>query len=370
MPSELIDYYDLVSSAFRSKFIHFDEIASALCTGYVEVTPGQNDGMNVLLFGEGGYGKSTMALDFARTVLKGQTERGIFIQSVGASTREDEIWGGIDLLSLREGTDIRYHLEQSFLSYHIVIFEEFFDLPGRILFDFKDTLSAREFRRGAQNQKMDCRFIIACTNRDPAEISKLSTSHEALVQRFPLVVKAEWPSHRANDYLEMLQKQLPEHKSLAPLFANICANVVGKGVKPIPPRIARDALNAVVSRARSRGRQIIVPEDLSALKSVHRFRDIWTETKKVIEGALNTLGGTLELNRINVEATVLIARLKELAHRDVQSYATITADLDNLRSQANFVSIPGEKGEGFVLKQAVLKSITEALSRSKQERRS
>ena len=370
MPNELINYHELVTNALRPKFIHFDEIASALCTGYVEVTPGQNDGMNVLLFGEGGYGKSTMALDFARTVLRGQSERAIFIQSVGASTREDEIWGGIDLLSLREGTDIRYHLEKSFLSYHIVIFEEFFDLPGRILFDFKDTLSAREFRRGAQIQKMDCRFIIACTNRDPAEISKLSTSHEALVQRFPLVVKAEWPSHRANDYLEMLQKQLPQHKSLAPLLANICTNVIGKGVKPIPPRIARDALRAVVSCARSRGREFIVSDDLSALKSVHRFRDIWPDTEKIIQSAINTLGGTLELNRINVKATELIARLNGLAHKDVQSYAIITAELDNLRSQANLVSIPGERGEGFVLKQAVLKSITEALNRSKQERRS
>lgn len=374
MSGELPNYYKLVSESFSQRFIHYEEIAEALCAGYMEVHHGQNDGMNVLLYGDGGYGKSSMSLDFAKTILSNQKNVGqfrtLYIQSVGASTREDELWGGLDLKALREGDSISYLLEKSFLNYHIVIFEEFFDLPGRILFDFKDTLSAREFRRGAHNKKMESRFIIACTNKNPEDIAKMSASHDALVQRFPFHVKAEWPSHRNSDYLQMFMKQMSEgHKSLAPLMASICSASIAKGMKPIPPRIAQDAMKSVISRARSRGRQVVIPEDLTILRSIQRFNVIWPEVQRVIEDALHKFGGTLELNKLSVEANQLIARLSHTHNSGIEEFVAIDSDLEMLRRKINNISIPGEKAEGFELKRELLRRVTDAYNSFRQERK-
>ncbi|HMO18923.1 MAG TPA: AAA family ATPase [Oligoflexia bacterium] len=367
----MADNYSLresVNRVFDSSFVYYDRVVRVLTNGFQECHSGKNDGQNVILYGDGGYGKSQMSLKFARVALNGD-EKAIFIKSVGASTREDEMWGGLDLLSLREGDSIRYLLKNSFLNYKIVIFEELFDLPDRILLDLKDTLSAREFRRGDISYPSSNRMIIACTNTPPGEVAKRGSDAKALVDRFPLQLKVEWPRHDSRDYIAMLRKQVPEHQSLAPLLAEICTGVVGKGTKPVPPRLAIAALHAIANEPKACGRVAVVPDDLQILLDLAPFCNIQKEASDRITQALSRFGDTLRLNRIKIESEELLRQHASVKPGDLETFVGIEAELGKLQAELQTLIIPGEKAEGFALKQEVARSITTALREKRRDKR-
>jgi hypothetical protein len=348
---------DRVNNAFEKKFVHHQTIGRVLSNAF----QGKKHGKNVILWGTGGYGKSAMALEFARTALAGH-EKGIFIQSVGASTREDEIWGGLDLASLREGKSIRYLLEKSFLNYDVVILEELFDLREQMLDDMKDTLWERVFRRGDTHFPMRTRMIIACTNKSPLEIAARGISQEALTQRFPFRCQVSWPSHESGDYLKMFRKQKPEFETLAPLLAEICSGVAGKGVRAVSPRLALEALEAVFNEPLSNGRTVVIPEDVSILVNMSPFDMVPDHSATIIKNALTRFGGTLELNRISVLSSALISELNGLPAKDMDRYAAIVGELRALSIKLKDVTIPGKEGEGFEQKQKLARTLHATLT--------
>jgi MoxR-like ATPase len=349
--------HESAKQAFDKRFVNYEEPLEALVTGYSEFEPDSGEGANIIFHGPGGFGKSEMAKTFAQVI-----SQEPFVQSFGASSSEEAIWGELDLKELRDGDAIRFHLERSFLAYHFVILEEALDLPGRILDDLKDTLSARCFRRGNVQFPMKTRCVVICTNHDPAEYRKRSASAEALIQRFPIEVRVRWADHDARTYRQMYEKQLPAYSDLAPLFALIVEGLCNsEGI--VSPREALNLLRTVVRRARAHGRETIVASDFNVLLHATRFgreKDVLTG---LIRDALDSCGTHIKLNGYRHQASALIHKLKALAEKDLDGFVGISGDLERVRDKVHALLIPAEDG-GFEAKQNLLRLISQALKTS------
>ena len=345
---------ELMRKAFEKKFVHYEPVLDALLNAWSEFEEGSDIGANLILWGRGGFGKSEMARTFAETL-----KLTAFIQSFGASSSEEAVWGELDLSQLRDGDSIRFHLERSFLNYQFVILEEAFDLPGRILDDMKDTISARCFRRGVVQEPMKTRTLVVCTNHDPATIRKRSTSADAFIQRFALEVKVEWPKYDVDDYRKMYERQMPDYADLAPLFSNIMAGVSSLGA-PIAPREALDALRTVVRQARVHGRDAVVAADFRMLSQITQFARHGDSFKEIVTGAIDRCGNNIKLNGYRHDALRIIQLMEQAGKTSLDQYASLSSDLQRLQKSAHDLSIPAEDG-GYERKQQLLKQISRAL---------
>ena len=262
-------------------FVKTDEVAAILRLAIV----GKK---NALIYGPGGYGKSEMvkrAMDIlvpknCKHVHEGSYTKevgedgeavildedgnihecddecktsDVFVMSFGEDMSESKLWGGVDFEAWHNEKKLSYAPQYSFLNYKVVIFEEIFDAPASVLLALKDTLSARELRKGAQRFPMKTECIIGLTNKDPNEMADLdsneSHSYKALMERFPLRLVLNWETHTARDYKELFDKRYPdEHEEIKSQLASITETVVEKG-EVISPRIALDALNVCVFNA-------------------------------------------------------------------------------------------------------------------------
>jgi len=254
----MTNIYERIARKLKERFVRSEQIARILALAV-------ESGKNVLLWGPGGHGKSEMVAAALSVVAD---EDQIFVQSFGEGMDEATLWGGLDFRALEEEKVLRYHPENSFLAKEFAVFEELFDAPASVLLALKDTLTARKLRKGSQVFAMKTKVIIAITNKDPDEVSDLGPAAHALVERFPLQLKVEWPRYEATDYLELFRKVEPFLSGadlngttavLAEVFAKAAAS---DGEDVISPRTAVHALGVVKTAAAIRGSELVEKEDL------------------------------------------------------------------------------------------------------------
>jgi MoxR-like ATPase len=293
--------YNRISQALAAKFIFSDELARVLALAIVSKK-------NVLLWGPGGHGKSEMVMEVLKAI---QAEP--FVQSFGEGMDEATLWGGLDFQALESEKVLRYYPEESFLASEYVIFEELFDAPPAVLLALKDTLTSRVLRKGAQKFAMRTESVIALTNKDPAEIADMGAAYQALIERFPLVLKVEWSDYRAQEYQQLFDKVEPQLgganlNGLAPVLAELMAKVVENGDDPISPRSAIHAIGVIKTAAELRGSDTCEKEDLLDLRFVDGF-----------EGMAETLQEDLDRATEHAAAAENIAqfkgRISSLAYR-------------------------------------------------------
>ncbi len=346
--------HERARAAFDQRFVHYEKVLNALLTAWAEFEEDSGVGANAILWGRGGFGKSEMAKTFAEVL-----EIEAFIQSFGASSSEEAIWGELDLAELRNGDAIKFHLKRCFLEWKFVILEEALDLPGRILDDFKDTLSARCFRRGVVQHPMKTRTIVICTNHDPEKFRKRSASADALMQRFPLQVEVEWPDYEAISYRKMYERQLKDYADLAPLFAMIAAGI-SERFEIISPREALHLVRTVVRYAHSQERKHVVAKDFGILVSVTRFGRQREDFREIIKDALDSCGTHVKLNGYRHEANAIVRELAGVKADELDRYVGLSSDLERVRDKIHALDVPASDG-GFEVKQALLRDITKAL---------
>lgn len=254
--------YSKILSALESQFVNCDEIARVLALAI-------QSGKNVLLWGPGGHGKSEMVGQALSAVA---VESEIFVQSFGEGMDEATLWGGLDFAALENEKQLRYFPEQSFLAKSYAVFEEIFDAPASVLLALKDTLTAKNLRKGSQTFAMATKVVVAITNKDPGEISELGPAAHALIERFPLQLKVEWSSYGSADYLKLFRKVGPHlggaglngtEGVLAELFAKASA-----GGEVVSPRTAIHGLGVVKAAAALRSGGLVEKEDLADLRFV------------------------------------------------------------------------------------------------------
>ncbi len=184
----------------KENFVYIDDVADILEIGYVT-------GKNVFLYGRGGHAKSEIIEHFLRHVDQGGTES--FIQACGEGLTEDKLFGGIDMKKFQKTGEIEHLVENSFMNKKYVVFEELLDSRMSVLLSLKDILTSGVFRQGKQQFKIRTEFIICLTNRTKQEVSE-DNSVKALLERFPLEMKVEWPRYERTDYSAMFQKVLKD----------------------------------------------------------------------------------------------------------------------------------------------------------------
>lgn len=252
----MTNIYENISTVLDQQFVKSTSLARVISLA-VEA------GKNVLLWGPGGHGKSEM-VTLALSCVANEEE--IFVQSFGEGMDEATLWGGLDFRALDEEKVLKYYPDNSFLSKTYAVFEEIFDAPAQVLLALKDTLTAKELRKGTQRFKMRTKVIVAITNKDPEEISDLGPAAAALIERFPLQLKIEWPSYEAKDYLELFKKVSPripgaDLNGTTGILAEVFAKAASDDT-PISPRTAVHALGLVKAAAAMRGASKVEKQDL------------------------------------------------------------------------------------------------------------
>ena len=229
-PQQSEEYFGMV---LAERFVKSEEVSSILNFAF-------QSKKNVLLWGPAGHGKSEMVEHMTTSVFG---KDNVYIESFGEGMDEDKLWGGLDFRHLDEEKEMRFNVENSFLNAKCAVFEEIFDAPAVVLLSLKDTLTAKELRKGPQRFPMKARTIIGTTNKEPDEISELGPSAHALIERFPLQLNVKWDTYKTADYLEMFNKVEKKRgfSQMKKTLAGICESAVEKGGF-ISPRTAIHAL--------------------------------------------------------------------------------------------------------------------------------
>ncbi|MBI2356065.1 MAG: AAA family ATPase [Candidatus Doudnabacteria bacterium] len=248
--------YEKVVATLATTFVRSESLARILALAF-------ESGKNVLLWGPGGHGKSEMVQAALACVAE---EANIFVQSFGEGMDEATLWGGLDFAALERDKRLVYHPENSFLNRPYAVFEEMFDAPASVLLGLKDTLTARKLRKGSQVFAMKTNVIIAITNKNPDELSDIGPAAAALVERFPLQLKVDWPSYKSADYLELFHKVAPrltgaDLNGTTGVLAEVMAKA-SEGGEVVSPRTAVHALGIVKTAAALRGSSKVEKSDL------------------------------------------------------------------------------------------------------------
>lgn len=298
-----------IRNILDTSFVYFDEVAEILA---VALTAKKN----VILWGPGGHAKSTMVA----AVIKGlNLADDTYVMSFGEGMDEAQLWGGLDFGRLETEKVLEYHPERSFLARGTAVFEEVFDAPASVLLSLKDTLTAGELRKGSQRFPMKTQVILACTNREPAEVADLGPAAAALVERFPLQLRVAWPSYSAADYAAMFAKvPVPRLNGFTPILAEVVGKAVSEG-HFVSPRTAVHARDAVLGRAEARGASSVEKEDLGALRFVPGLEKLGETIAAEVEAAMARAQAAAaltsiesRLNTLKVEAESAESPIKAL----------------------------------------------------------
>lgn len=265
---------------------------------------------NIILFGKGGMAKS----DISETFLK---HHGIdpFVFTMGTGTDEDKLFGGMDNNHFDKTGEIHYNVKSSFMNHEYVIFEEMMDAPDYILESLKDILSSGTFRNGSQTFKIKTKMIICCTNHDRKDFAK-NTSLKALMERFPLEVKVEWPDYNENNYIHLFETV----KGYSDPLLTYVLDAFNANKTPISPRIALKALELVKEfgpdsldlLADFKAQETVLKDAIKGFKSVFEIQEqeaevaiILQEVDKLIadNGGIKVINDISTLNEISKKLT-------------------------------------------------------------------
>jgi hypothetical protein len=343
-----------IESALAADFIQHKKIARILALAV-------ESGKNVLLWGPGGHGKSEMVESALAQVANADE---IFIQSFGEGMDEATLWGGLNFRALEEEKVLRYFPENSFLPRPYAVFEEIFDAPASVLLALKDTLTSKLLRKGAQQFKMATRAIVAITNKDPAEVADLGPAAKALIERFPLQLKVDWPSYASADYNKLFEKVGPrlsgaDLNGAGRVLAELLAKAGAQG-DVISPRTAVHALGVVKTAAALRGSNSVGKEDLIDLQFLPGLEDFAETIREELDAAYERAaaeGRLVELERKLVSAK---------AGWDTPIKALQAAKfLQGLQDEAANIKVPdGLSDRRKQLREGVAKTIADAQARA------
>ena len=227
---EVLDITQTVETT--DQFVFMEKTLRALEIGF-------ESGKNVILYGPGGHGKSELTNSFF-------AERGIkpFVITMGTGMTTDRLFGGLNIPVFNATGKIEYLVENSFMNYEYVVFEELFDAPDFILEQLKDILSSGVFRNGTQYFEIKTKYIVCATNRTREEFSK-NASLQALMERFPLEHNVIWDNYTDIAYMTLLESKFGEGE-VDPLVPFILQKYAQKSIT-ISPRVAVTAYQIFLS---------------------------------------------------------------------------------------------------------------------------
>jgi hypothetical protein len=252
-----------LSEKLAEDFVYSDDVAKILSRAI-------RTGKNVILWGPPGHAKSAMVVAALDAL---DLRQHAFVLDFGEGMDEPTLWGGLDFQKLHDEHVLDFQPERSFLNSPVVVFEELFDAPPQVLCALKNTLTSKCLSKSSEQFPMRTKVIIVCTNKAPEDIAALGDSAKALIERFPLQLKVEWPDYSAKSYANMFEKLGFTDKGFNFAFAEIIASAGNQKV-PISPRTAMHAYQVVRDSAAERGVSVPDSEALSYLRYVPGLEEI------------------------------------------------------------------------------------------------
>lgn len=246
-----------LSEKLEEDFVYSEDVAKIIARAV-------RTGKNVILWGPPGHAKSAMVVAALDAL---ELREHAFVLDFGEGMDEPTLWGGLNFQKLHDEHILDFQPERSFLNSPVVVFEELFDAPPQVLCALKNTLTSKCLSKSSDQFPMKTKVIIVCTNKSPDDISALGDSAKALIERFPLQLKVEWPDYSAKSYATMFEKLGFTDKGFNFAFAEIIASA-GQQKNPISPRTAMHAYQVVRDSAKERGVSVPDSEALSYLRYV------------------------------------------------------------------------------------------------------
>ena len=155
------------------------------------------------------------------------------------------------------------------------------DAQVNALLSLKDTLEAREFRKGSQRQKIRTKMVIALTNKSPEEVSQMGPYAEALMQRFRIELEHKWSSHTRSDYMELLHGRFNPTSDKDRKIINTMSGIletISKKKECICPRIAIAATKVALSAGSSSMEDIL--NNISFVHGLAGMEDTYETMKR------------------------------------------------------------------------------------------
>lgn len=343
-----------IETALEADFIRYEKIARILALAV-------QSGKNVLLWGPGGHGKSEMVETALAQVA---SVDDIFVQSFGEGMDEATLWGGLDFRALEDEKVLRYFPENSFLPKPYAVFEEIFDAPASVLLALKDTLTSKLLRKGAQQFPMATKTIVAITNKDPAEISDLGPAAAALIERFPLQLKIDWPTYTSADYNALFVKVAPklpgaDLNGAGRVLAELLAKA-GENGDIVSPRTAVHAMGVVKTAAQLRGSSIVEKEDLTDLQFLPGLEEFAETIREELDAAYERAAAEGQL--VDIQHQLAVARVGWDTPIKALQAAKV---LQSLQDQAANIKVPdGLTDRRKQVREGIAKAITDAQTRA------
>ena len=190
---------DTLIAEVNMKYVFHKETVTAVYTGL-------SLGMNVYIYGPGGYGK-TEVVQYILKLLKipNHTISGYKDMPVEA------LLGVPDMRELLDNSKYKLNFNDSvFRNPGILLGEEFGDILPATAASLKDILSDRGYRSKDGRIESLISSMIITSNVSPAEMSDDESKKAFYTSRFPLKVNVGWESHTAKKYFKLLSTAFPE----------------------------------------------------------------------------------------------------------------------------------------------------------------
>lgn len=221
------------------KPVFFEPVIEALEAGFAT-------NHNVLLFGPPGHNKSKGVVWFLNQ--KGITDA--FIKSVSRGSTIEDMYGGVNIKRMRDDGAIEYRLDspEFWGNHEYVVFDEFLDLPEKVLASLKDTIMAGEVRNGAQRYPIKTKMIIGLTNVDAKDFED-NWERAAILERFPIRQLVKWDDYSPTAFTTLIKEVMgaadfKKIKKFADAVALHAAQSHEEN-RPVTPRTVIQACQAV-----------------------------------------------------------------------------------------------------------------------------
>lgn len=162
---------------------------------------------NLIMHGNGGFGKSEIARAFFRFF--GIEPKVIDFHKHISS---EEMLGGMNIPIWTKEGKMWFNLEQSMFAHPFLIVEEGLSAPGDVLGLLRNPLSSGKYSQNSQEFEIKTMFIVFCTNQNPQQYAA-DPDMEAVMQRFRSQL-VDWshitPSKYLDNCFSLLRRNITE----------------------------------------------------------------------------------------------------------------------------------------------------------------
>lgn len=285
---------------------------------------------NIIAYGPGGFGKSTIALKFLQAI--GETDYRIF--DAHSETSTEKLFGGMNYPKYINDGVIRYNIDDSWMNCKVAIFEEGLSMPAKTITALRNLLQSGQFNNGSEVIDIKTEWIILLTNRNPSDFAG-NEDMDALLQRFPYRCQVDW-SHMSSAQIVDSFTRIIENEGLINVDdtdTRVLAQVLATndGTSPRLAKLFAGRVNIskeffgtsdIETLCESYGFQCSDLEEILRDEANKRINSVVTEQMDVVQaienGALkdvmNKSGNSLELLRV---ANAMIDKCRETIRQAV-----------------------------------------------------